>query len=124
MKRPNLLNNRFEISLIWVELLCEEFWQQGDKEKAQGLPVSFMCDRNSIDVPGSQVGFLKGFIISSFDCLVAMFPNLKFTMENAENNIKKWKELQEQKRLRGWTPKKEKEKNEEVKNENKKEENK
>ena len=115
---------RFEISLIWVELLCEEFWQQGDKEKAQGLPVSFMCDRNSIDVPGSQVGFLKGFIISSFDCLVAMFPNLKFTMENAENNIKKWKELQEQKRLRGWTPKKEKEKNEEVKNENKKEENK
>ena len=104
---------RFEISLIWIELLCEEFWQQGDKEKALGIPVSFMCDRNNIDVPASQVGFLRGFILSSFDCLVAMFPKLKFTMENAEENIKRWKKMQDEKRLRGWTPEKEKEKNEE-----------
>ena len=27
----------FEISLKWVELLSEEFWQQGDKEKATSL---------------------------------------------------------------------------------------
>ena len=39
----------------------------GDKEKAKGLPISFMCDRNNIDVPASQVGFLRGFILSSFD---------------------------------------------------------
>ena len=72
-----------------------------------------MCDRNNIDVPASQVGFLRGFILSSFDCLVAMFPKLKFTMENAEENIKRWKKMQDEKRLRGWTPEKEKEKNEE-----------
>jgi hypothetical protein len=110
---------KFEISLIWVKILCEEFWQQGDKEKAKGLPISFMCDRNNIDVPGSQVGFLRGFILSSFDCLVSMFPKLKFTIENAEDNIKRWKKLQDEKRLLGWTPEKEKkneDKNEEEKN--------
>jgi len=99
---------KFEISQQWIKLLCEEFWIQGDKEKAKGLPISFMCDRDNIDVPASQVGFLKGFILSSFDCLVAMFPKLKYTIENAENNIKTWKKLQDEKRLLGWTPKKEK----------------
>ena len=104
---------KFEISIIWIKILCEEFWMQGDKEKAKGLPISFMCDRTKIDVPGSQVGFLRGFILSSFDCLVAMFPKLKYNIENAENNIKNWKKMQDEKRLLGWTPKKEKEKKEE-----------
>ena len=108
---------KFEISIIWIKLLCEEFWQQGDKEKAKGLPISFMCDRDKIDVPASQVGFLRGFILSSFDCLVAMFPNLKYTVENAENNIKRWKKLQDEKRLLGWTPKKEKKEENEDKKE-------
>ena len=99
---------KFEISKIWIKLLCEEFWMQGDKEKAKGLPISFMCDRDKIDVPASQVGFLRGFIISSFDCLVSMFPKLKYNIENAENNIKQWKKFQDEKRLLGWTPKKEK----------------
>ena len=86
---------KFEISIIWIKILCEEFWMQGDKEKAKGLPISFMCDRNKIDVPASQVGFLRGFILSSFDCLVAMFPKLKYNIENAENNIKNWKKMQD-----------------------------
>ena len=98
---------KFEISLEWVSLLSEEFWQQGDVEKSKGIPISFLCDRDKIDVPGSQVGFLKGFIITTFDCLVSMFPNLKYIMENAKNNIKEWQKLLDQHRVRGWTPKKE-----------------
>ena len=98
---------KYEISLQWVEVLCEEFWKQGDMEKKKGIPVSFLCDRDKIDVPTSQIGFLRGFIVTTFDCLVAMFPNLKYTMENAENNIKQWQNMRDKNRLRGWTPKKE-----------------
>ena len=61
-----------------------------------------------IDVPSSQVGFLKGFILTSFDCLVAMFPKLQFTIDNAQNNIKEWIKLQNEKNLLGWTPPKNK----------------
>ena len=101
---------KFEISLTWVELLHEEFWDQGDKEKERGLPISFLCDRNNVDVPTSQIGFLKGFILSSFECLIEMFPKLQFVVDNAENNIKRWTELQKEKRLTGWTPEKKKKK--------------
>ena len=34
----------FNISLQWVELLSNEFWKQGDREKELGFPVSFLCD--------------------------------------------------------------------------------
>ena len=57
----------------WVELLSEEFWLQGDKEKSMKLPVSFLCDRENYNVPKSQVGFIKEFIIPTFDCLVNVF---------------------------------------------------
>ena len=99
---------KYEISKKWIKLLCEEFWIQGDKEKSLGIPVSFLCDRDKIDVPSSQVGFLKGFIFSTFDSLVEIFPPLKFTMDNAKNNMSQWQLLLDQKRATGWTPKKEK----------------
>ena len=97
---------KFEISIHWVELLTQEFWNQGDKEKEKKLNISFLCDRNNVDVPPSQVGFLKGFILSTFDILVTIFPNLKFTLDNAKDNIKEWQKLADQKRRTGWTPNK------------------
>ena len=108
----------FKISITWVKLLCEEFWMQGDIEREKGLPISFMCDRNNVDIPTSQIGFIKGFIVTSFNCLVDMFPTLKFTVDNAEDNIKQWTKFQKEKRLLGWTPEKDKknEKEEKIKN--------
>ena len=79
---------------------------QGDMEKSKGIPVSFLCDRDKIDVPASQIGFLRGFILTTFDCLVSMFPITKYTIENTENNIKRWQEFSAQKRVTGWTPEK------------------
>ena len=101
----------FNISLRWVELLSEEFWLQGDKEKSMNLPVSFLCDRDSYNIPQSQVGFIKGFIIPTFDCLVDIFPSLKFSTVNARTNLKKWEKLVSKGRLKGWTPEKTKQVN-------------
>ncbi|CAM1328153.1 dnc (predicted) [Pycnogonum litorale] len=42
----------------WVERIMEEFFQQGDKERAQGLDISPMCDRHSATVEKTQVGFI------------------------------------------------------------------
>ena len=101
----------FNISLKWVELLSEEFWLQGDKEKSLNLPVSFLCDRESYNVPKSQVGFIKGFIIPTFECLVDIFPTLKYTLDNAKTNLNRWQKLANKGRLRGWTPDKTKQVN-------------
>ena len=96
----------FDVSLKWVELLSEELWLQGDKEKSLGISVSFLCDREKTEVPKGQINFIRGFIIPTFEVLVTMFPGLNYTLENSNNNIKRWQQLADEKRLRGWTPKK------------------
>ena len=96
----------FDISLKWVELLSNEFWLQGDKEKKMNLNISFLCDRDTTNVPKSQVGFIAGFIIPTYNYLVVMFPTLSYTVENAKNNLNRWQKLADEGRKRGWTPEK------------------
>ena len=106
----------FNISLKWVELLSEEFWLQGDKEKSMGLTVSFLCDRKDTNVPCSQVNFIRGFILPTFDVLIKIFPTLSYTVENANNNINEWQKLVDAHRLKGWTPRNINEENKNEKN--------
>ena len=99
----------FNISLRWVKLLSEEFWLQGDKERKMNLSISFLCDRDTTIVPKSQVGFIGGFIIPTYNFLVIMFPNLSYTIENAKDNLNKWQKLADEGRKKGWSPEKKKE---------------
>ena len=100
---------KFKISLKWVELLSNEFWLQGDKERKMNLNISFLCDRDTTNVPKSQVGFIGGFIIPTYNYLVVMFPTLSYTIENAKNNLNRWQKLADEGRKKGWTPEKKKE---------------
>jgi len=43
---------------LWVDRIMEEFFQQGDKERAGGLDISPMCDRYNATIEKSQVGFI------------------------------------------------------------------
>jgi len=51
----------------WTKLVCEEFFNQGDIEKAKHQPVSMYCDRDTTDIPKSQAGFLKNICIPLFE---------------------------------------------------------
>ena len=97
---------KFEISLRWVELLSNEFWNQGDKEKELGLPVSFMCDRNDIDVPSSQIGFLTNFSLATIQELVEVSEKFIILKNNSINNLARWEQLKKEKRKRGWSAEK------------------
>ena len=44
-----------EIYRRWVAVILEEFFQQGDREREQGIDVSPMCDRHNVTVEKSQV---------------------------------------------------------------------
>jgi len=95
---------KFEISIRWVELLSNEYWNQGDKEKELGVPISFLCDRNDIDVPKSQVSFINTFSIPTIQQMIEVNPNFEVLKQNAVNNLNLWKKLEKEKRKRGWTP--------------------
>lgn len=86
-------SKNFNISYKWTYLLMNEFWKQGDTEKSLNLPVSFLCDRNSVNVPKSQIGFITGIIIPTFDALVDFLPGLGYYLENVLSNIEEWRKI-------------------------------
>jgi cAMP-specific phosphodiesterase 4 len=45
-----------ELYTQWVDRLMEESFKQGDQERAQGLELSPLCDRNTVNVAKCQVG--------------------------------------------------------------------
>lgn len=85
----------FEITHEWTYLLFDEFFKQGDAEKAQNLPVSFLCDRETTNVAGSQPGFLSFIVVPLFKSLGEIMPELDALRESAERNTDKWKAYKE-----------------------------
>ena len=68
------------------------------------LNISFLCDRDTTNVPKSQVGFIGGFIIPTYNFLIIMFPTLSYTIENAKDNLNRWQKLADEGRKKGWSP--------------------
>ncbi|GAA50901.1 calcium/calmodulin-dependent 3' 5'-cyclic nucleotide phosphodiesterase [Clonorchis sinensis] len=60
----------------WTNMLCEEFFRQGDREKELNLPISPLCDRNTVVVPQSQLGFIDFIVEPSFQVLGDMIERI------------------------------------------------
>ncbi|XP_076814611.1 3',5'-cyclic-AMP phosphodiesterase-like isoform X10 [Clavelina lepadiformis] len=51
----------------WNERIMDEYWMQGDVERAAGLEISPMCDRNNTSVEKSQVMFIDFVVHPLFE---------------------------------------------------------
>ncbi|KAJ3031406.1 High affinity cAMP-specific 3',5'-cyclic phosphodiesterase 7A [Rhizophlyctis rosea] len=51
----------------WCRHVIQEFLQQGDMEKKLGLPCSPYMDRDNVNVPGCQLGFIDYVVQPLFD---------------------------------------------------------
>ncbi|GMH53398.1 hypothetical protein TrRE_jg9932, partial [Triparma retinervis] len=59
------------IHLKWSRLIMKEFYSQGDEEKARGLGISPLCDRDDVDsIPKSQNGFINFLVKPLFSVFV------------------------------------------------------
>jgi hypothetical protein len=89
---------KFEIHRKFSEAITNEFFEQGDIERAQGMPISFLCDRRTVSLANAQIGFLNFMIIPFFkeftnfmDRRVKGCSTLhKILVFNAENNLAVW----------------------------------
>jgi len=79
------------VHLKWVDGLGEEFFRQGDREKALGLPPSFLCDRDKPGVTKSQVGFFDFVALPLFRTWASAFPEAQGLLNGIENNYEYWK---------------------------------
>ena len=84
-----------EIYKQWARRCVDEFFRQGDMEKKLGLPISFGCDREKVQLAQNQVGFIDAIVFPLFSVVIDFFPDLKFTMENLKVNLAYFKGIKE-----------------------------
>ena len=78
-------------------MLFEEFFDQGDLEKQEGLPVSMLCDRETTNIAASQPGFIKFVTEPLFQALYNVMPELQQCLDNLRSNSQKWQSYEETK---------------------------
>ncbi|XP_036066613.1 high affinity cGMP-specific 3',5'-cyclic phosphodiesterase 9A isoform X1 [Oryzias melastigma] len=66
-----------EVAEPWLDCLLQEFFNQSDVEKLEGLPVTPFMDRDKITKPSSQIGFIRFVLLPLLIELTKLFPCLK-----------------------------------------------
>lgn len=86
----------------WTGLICEEFFNQGDREKQLNIPVSMYCDREKTDLPKSQIGFIKNIVLPIYESIYLGLGSIEINkncLEQLQENIKMWENSSFNKRV-------------------------
>ena len=88
----------FDLADKWVDVLCEEFFRQGDLEQAQGMEyTSPLNDREHLDKPKSQIGFYTFVCLPLFQAMAKAVPKLDCNVQQINSNLSVWKAAHEAK---------------------------
>ncbi|EGR30229.1 hypothetical protein IMG5_137410 [Ichthyophthirius multifiliis] len=83
----------WDVSSQWAVLASNEFCNQGDLERAEGLEISYLCDRYSVNLAKSQINFCDYIVKPLFEKCVEFLPLLQEYIQNFEQNKKSWNQL-------------------------------
>ena len=76
---------------LWTDRCLDEFFEQGDKERDMGVPISPNCDRNVVKKPDSQIGFIKFVVKPAYEVLGDILPAVKNNvLPVIEGNLEYW----------------------------------
>merc|ERR1719409_2529779 len=77
----------FDITSYWAHKCLDEFFDQGDDEKRLGLPIGMLNDRDKINRPGSQHGFINFLVAPLVFGTVKIFRTLHPLSETMGRNL-------------------------------------
>jgi len=97
----------FHICEAWADRVLDEFFAQGDEEKARGLPVGMLNDRDRVNRPGSQHGFIHYMVAPLVEPAVLIMQPLHVLYGNMANNLGQWCEQWQTDEKQGTQPSKE-----------------
>jgi len=60
-----------------AELFFQELHAQGDRERAEGLPISPLCDRSTFNMADAQRSIMSLMVLPMFDCFADMLESEK-----------------------------------------------
>lgn len=85
----------WEVTHSWALVCLEEFFAQGDQEKVLGIPVQFLNDRDNLNRPNSQIGFIEFMIAPFFMAQIRLWPGMRELGENLTHNLSVWADMWE-----------------------------
>jgi hypothetical protein len=59
------------------------------------LPVSFLCNRATTNVPKMQPGFMNGVVLPLWTVIAEVMPTMGEYVEAAKKNVKRWEAYEE-----------------------------
>jgi len=80
----------FRICRLWAWQVLEEFFLQGDAEKGLGVPVQALNDREKVNRPFSQVGFIEFLVSPLVFAVVRVLPPMDALAEQMVQNVRTW----------------------------------
>merc|ERR1719359_1611376 len=83
----------FRICRIWAWQVLEEFFLQGDAEKRLAVPVQTLNDREKVNRPFSQVGFIEFLVSPLIFVVIKVLPPMDQNAEQMLQNVKTWHQL-------------------------------
>lgn len=92
----------FEMANKWCDVLCEEFFRQGDLEQTHGMEyTSPLNDRAHLDKPKSQIGFYTFVCLPLYETAARALPELQVNVDQVKSNLAVWKGEQQQNDQKG-----------------------
>lgn len=80
----------WELTLKWTELLFEEFFKQGDKEREMGLKISDLMDRSITNIAKAQLGFIDVIVTPAYESFAKFLKILNKNIKNMKKNRETW----------------------------------
>jgi hypothetical protein len=71
----------------WVNRVFVEFFNQGDEERKASLAISPLCDRTTVDVSKSQIGFINFVVLPTFEILLNIIPEVSCYYDRVKENF-------------------------------------
>jgi hypothetical protein len=79
----------------WADLVMEEFFNQGDREKELGVKVSPFMDRDSTSVSKCQIGFIEFIVRPLYQACSSFLEEMDEPLRQIEDNLAHFKRLAE-----------------------------
>lgn len=80
----------WELCLEWSNRITSEFFAQGDREKAEGLPVNSNNDRKQGDQAGISLNFIDFIVGPMFVSMRRLLPKVDVCLGNLQKNRCSW----------------------------------
>jgi len=80
----------------WVNMLYEEFFNQGDIEANLNIDISPLCDRKTTNIDSSQIGFISYVLKPSLEVLLNVVSEANYYLDKANKSLDRHKKLSEE----------------------------